>query len=41
MKDLPTANLDVNKNLLRYKLMPKENEDYLDVSSIKKPPSKN
>lgn len=38
MKNLPTANFDANKNLLCYKLMSKENEDYLVL--IKKPPSK-
>ncbi len=33
MKDLPTAKLDVNKNLLRYKLMREENEEYLDAAN--------
>lgn len=35
MKDLPTANLDTNKNLLRYKLMREENEEYLDAANNK------
>ena len=33
MKDSPTANLDTNKNLLRYKLMREENEEYLDAAN--------
>ena len=35
MKDSPTANLDANKNLLRYKLMREENEEYLDAANNK------
>jgi predicted HAD superfamily Cof-like phosphohydrolase len=35
MKDSPTANLDTNKNLLRYKLMREENEEYLDAANNK------
>lgn len=35
MKHTPTANLDVNKNLLRYKLMREENEEYLDAANNK------
>ena len=35
MKDSPTANLDVHKNLLRYKLMREENEEYLDAANNK------
>ena len=35
MKDSPTANLDAHKNLLRYKLMREENEEYLDAANNK------
>mgnify|MGYP004008666933 FL=1 len=35
MKDSPTANLDAQKNLLRYKLMREENEEYLDAANNK------
>ena len=35
MKDSPTANLDAYKNLLRYKLMREENEEYLDAANNK------
>ena len=35
MKDSPTANLDTHKNLLRYKLMREENEEYLDAANNK------
>jgi predicted HAD superfamily Cof-like phosphohydrolase len=35
MKNSPTANLDANKNLLRYKLMREENEEYLDAANNK------
>ena len=34
-KDSPTAKLDTNKNLLRYKLMREENEEYLDAANNK------
>ncbi len=35
IKDSPTANLEANKNLLRYKLMREENEEYLDAANNK------
>jgi predicted HAD superfamily Cof-like phosphohydrolase len=35
MKDSPTANLDAHRNLLRYKLMREENEEYLDAANNK------
>jgi predicted HAD superfamily Cof-like phosphohydrolase len=35
MMDSPTANLDAHKNLLRYKLMREENEEYLDAANNK------
>ena len=33
MKDAPTAELGINKNLLRYKLMREENEEYLEAAN--------
>lgn len=33
MKDHPTANLGINTNLLRYKLMREENEEYLEAAN--------
>jgi len=33
MKDEPTANLDMKKNLLRYELMREENEEYLEAAN--------
>jgi len=33
IKDRPTAGLPLEKNLLRYKLMREENEEYLDAAS--------
>ncbi|WP_310993857.1 nucleoside triphosphate pyrophosphohydrolase family protein [Aequorivita marina] len=32
-KEVPTANLGINKNLLRYKLMREENEEYLEAAN--------
>jgi predicted HAD superfamily Cof-like phosphohydrolase len=33
IKQVPTANLSLEKNLLRYKLMREENEEYLDAAN--------
>ena len=33
MKDKPTAELGIKKNLLRYKLMREENEEYLEAAN--------
>lgn len=33
IKDRPTADLPLEKNLLRYKLMREENEEYLDAAT--------
>ncbi|MGO3181818.1 MAG: hypothetical protein ACTIJ9_03195 [Aequorivita sp.] len=33
MKETPTAELDIKKNLLRYKLMREENEEYLEAAN--------
>ncbi|WP_313111232.1 nucleoside triphosphate pyrophosphohydrolase family protein [Aequorivita sediminis] len=33
MKDAPTADLGIKKNLLRYKLMREENEEYLEAAN--------
>lgn len=33
MKETPTADLGINKNLLRYKLMREENEEYLEAAN--------
>ncbi|MCG2430839.1 nucleoside triphosphate pyrophosphohydrolase family protein [Aequorivita xiaoshiensis] len=33
LKDAPTADLGINKNLLRYKLMREENEEYLEAAN--------
>ncbi|WP_347372921.1 nucleoside triphosphate pyrophosphohydrolase family protein [Aequorivita sp. Q41] len=33
MKESPTANLTVKKNLLRYELMREENEEYLEAAN--------
>ena len=33
MKDSPTADLGIKKNLLRYKLMREENEEYLEAAN--------
>ncbi len=33
IKQAPTANLSLEKNLLRYKLMREENEEYLDAAN--------
>ncbi len=33
MKDEPTANLEMKKNLLRYELMREENEEYLEAAN--------
>ncbi|MCG2420024.1 nucleoside triphosphate pyrophosphohydrolase family protein [Aequorivita sp. F47161] len=33
MKDSPTANLGIKKNLLRYELMREENEEYLEAAN--------
>lgn len=33
IKDKPTANLDMKKNLLRYGLMREENEEYLEAAN--------
>lgn len=35
MKNSPTAKLELSKNLLRYKLMREENEEYLDAANNK------
>ena len=35
MKNSPTAELEPSKNLLRYKLMREENEEYLDAANNK------
>ena len=33
MKETPTANLGIEKNLLRYELMREENEEYLEAAN--------
>ncbi|QQX76872.1 MULTISPECIES: nucleoside triphosphate pyrophosphohydrolase family protein [Aequorivita] len=33
MKEAPTANLGIKKNLLRYELMREENEEYLEAAN--------
>lgn len=33
MEESPTANLGIHKNLLRYKLMREENEEYLEAAN--------
>jgi len=33
MKETPTANLGIKKNLLRYELMREENEEYLEAAN--------
>lgn len=33
MEESPTANLGINKNLLRYELMREENEEYLEAAN--------
>ncbi|OAB75792.1 pyrophosphohydrolase domain-containing protein [Cochleicola gelatinilyticus] len=33
IKQSPTANLDIKKNLLRYELMREENEEYLEAAN--------
>ncbi len=33
IKDKPTADLDIKKNLLRYELMREENEEYLEAAN--------
>ena len=33
MKETPTANLGIKKNLLRYELMREENEEYLEATN--------
>ncbi len=33
MEERPTANLGINKNLLRYELMREENEEYLEAAN--------
>ncbi len=33
IQNAPTARLDTNRNLLRYKLMREENEEYLDAAN--------
>jgi len=35
VKESPTAELELSKNLLRYKLMREENEEYLDAANNK------
>jgi len=35
VKELPSAKLELSKNLLRYKLMREENEEYLDAANNK------
>ena len=35
IQNSPTAELEINRNLLRYKLMREENEEYLDAANNK------
>ena len=35
IQNSPTAQLEINRNLLRYKLMREENEEYLDAANNK------
>ena len=35
IQNSPTAKLEINRNLLRYKLMREENEEYLDAANNK------